>query len=150
MASPDPLELLLAAITTNEPPQLLTASNEPTESFGEAASLSFKTAEVTLPKDTPTRYSAKAGSTTEFSNVGQLLLAWLERQAALREYMMKAQGSGVGYVTTLDRRGVVEYLTGQSDGAGRVLQLGAGKLGLFCGANPPRVRLVYTGSICCY
>jgi parafibromin len=125
MAEQDPLVLLRAAITSDEPPKLLTGAQEATESFNDAASLSFTSASVTLAKDTPTRYTAKANSTTGFYNVGQLYLAWLERQAPLREYMMKAQGSGVGYVTTLDRRGVVEYLTGVSDGAGRVIDVGA-------------------------
>ncbi len=51
-------------------------------------------------------------------------LAWTERELGVRDYLIKGQAAGVGYVSVADRREVVEYLNGEVDGAGRVVGKG--------------------------
>ncbi|WWD20179.1 hypothetical protein CI109_104655 [Kwoniella shandongensis] len=123
----DPLDLLRQSILSSNLPTLLTASSDPLPSLslGEAAYLSFPSDSdggepINLPKDTPTRYTSNDG----FYNIASLWLAWKERETGVRDYLIKGQATGVGYVTITDRRGVVEYLTGESDGAGRVVGKG--------------------------
>ncbi|KAK8849549.1 hypothetical protein IAR55_004884 [Kwoniella newhampshirensis] len=132
----DPLDLLRRCIQSSSPPTLLTASSDPLPSgepsLSEAAYLSFPALEssadgrpINLPKDTPTRYTSKpltsTGEVVEYYNIGQLWLAWHERDSGVRDYLIKGQAGGLGYVAITDRRGVVEYLTGENDGSGRVL-----------------------------
>lgn len=119
----DPLELLRASITSSLPAQLLTAASEPASSLALAAYISFPRTSgepVNITKDHSTRYTSKAGQSSEFYNIAQLWLAWTERDSGVREYLVKGQAGGVGYVSVADRRGVVEYLQG-GDGGGRVV-----------------------------
>lgn len=124
----DPIELLKSSIANSLPPNLLTAAHEPCESLAEAAYISFpqpsSSESIHLIKDSTTRYTSKAGSNDEFYTLAQLWLAWTERESGVRDYLVKGQAGGVGYVSVADRRGVVDYLQGEGDGAGRVLTKG--------------------------
>ncbi|WVW86789.1 hypothetical protein I302_108843 [Kwoniella bestiolae CBS 10118] len=126
-APPDPLDLLRQSIISSLPPTLLTSSSSAASTLAEASFLSFPPippltdSPTSIAKDTSTRYTSKAGSKDEFYNAGQLWLAWNERESGVRDYLIKGQAGGVGYVAITDRRGVVEYLTGESQGTGRVL-----------------------------
>nr|ODN91090.1 parafibromin [Cryptococcus depauperatus CBS 7841] len=124
-AQGDSLELLRMSILASTPPSLLTAASDPSPTLALASYLSFtrpgSSLPINIPKDAPTRFTSKAGSLQEFYNVGQLYLAWVERESGVRDYLMKGQAGGVGYVAITDRRVVVDYLTGAGDGAGRIV-----------------------------
>lgn len=123
----DPLDLFCSSLLHSITPVLLSAASEPSPTLPLATYISFpqtSSSPVDILKDTPTRYTSKAGSTDEFYNLGQLWLAWTERESGVREYLIKGQATGVGYVSVADRRGVVEYLTGEGDSGGRVLGKG--------------------------
>ncbi|WRT69552.1 uncharacterized protein IL334_006539 [Kwoniella shivajii] len=128
--SPDILDLLRQSITSNLPPSLLTSSSEPASTLAEASFISFPPVSpltdspISIAKDAATRYTSKAESKSEFYSVGQLWLAWNERESGVRDYLVKAQAGGVGLVAITDRRGVVEYLTGEHDGSGRIVGKG--------------------------
>jgi parafibromin len=127
MSSPDPLELLLRSIAASEPIVLLTAASEPTQSLPSATYISFldpsaPDSPILLAKDAPTRYTSRSDSRADFYTVGQLWLAWTERETGVREYLMKGQeAGGGGYVGIADRRAVIDYLEGKSEGGGRVV-----------------------------
>ncbi|CAD6568176.1 MAG: accessory factor associated with RNA polymerase II [Tremellales sp. Tagirdzhanova-0007] len=123
----DSLDLFRASISSFSPPVLLSAASEPSPTLPLAAYISFpqsSSSPINIPKDAPTRYTSKAESRDEFYNLGQLWLAWMERESGVREYLIKGQAAGVGYVSVADRRGVVEYLSGEGEGAGRVMRRG--------------------------
>lgn len=133
----DPLDLLKTSLQSSNPPQLLTAASEPAPTLALAAYLSFTSIAnpINLPKDTPTRYTSKPGSTSEFYNIGQLYLAWVEKDSGVRDYLIKGQAGGVGYVAITDRRPAVDYLLGKGDGEGRIVakgEEGASKLAYAC------------------
>lgn len=123
MAQADVLDLFRRSVAESKSPELLTAASEPCDTLQLAAYISFTVTSppTNLTKDTATRYTSKADSKDDFYNVGQLWLAWTERDAGVRDYLMKGQQGEIGYVGIADRRGVVEYLKGESDGAGRVM-----------------------------
>ncbi|KAK1923701.1 RNA pol II accessory factor, Cdc73 family-domain-containing protein [Papiliotrema laurentii] len=126
----DPIDLLRQSISSSLPSVLLTAASEPTDTLSLAAYISFPqpTGEpINLTKETPTRYTSKAGSTNEFYNVAQLWLAWTERESGVRDYLVKGQAGGVGYVSVADRRGVVEFLQSEEGVSDRVLPKGHDK-----------------------
>ncbi|ORY34845.1 RNA pol II accessory factor, Cdc73 family-domain-containing protein [Naematelia encephala] len=129
MTSQDPLDLFRACLSSSNPPTLLTAALEPAPTLPLASYISFPgTAEtseaINIPKDTPTRYTSKTGVSDDFYTLGQIWLAWSERESGVRDYLVKGQQAGVGYVSVADRRGVVEYLLGEGDGGGRVRSIG--------------------------
>ncbi|WOO77591.1 Cell division control protein 73 [Vanrija pseudolonga] len=128
MASTDPLDLLRQSIATPSlAAALLTDAGAPADALPDASSFSFPQPDgkdaVIVPKDAPTRY-ARTDARDDFYSVGQLWLAWTERDTGVREYLMKGQAAGVGYVAITDRRGVVDFLQGSSDGGVRVLGKG--------------------------
>jgi parafibromin len=122
MTTPDPLDLFRQAISASTPPIVLTAASEPCDTLQLATYVSFPTTSpaTNLTKETPTRYTSKADSKDDFYTVGQIWLAWTEKDAGVRDYLMKGQAGGIGYVGIADRRGVVEYLQGESDGGSRI------------------------------
>lgn len=128
MASTDPLDLLRQSIATPSlAAALLTDAGALANALPDASSFSFPQPDgkdaVIIPKDAPTRY-ARTDAREDFYSVGQLWLAWTERDTGVREYLMKGQAAGVGYVAITDRRGVVDFLQGSSDGGARVLGKG--------------------------
>jgi len=129
MATPDALDLLRASIASNLPATLLTATGEQTDALASAASLSFPQASgdpIVLPKDAPTRYlrtDAKSAADSASYTVGQLWLAWTERDTGVRDYLVKGQAAG-GFVAITDRRDVVLFLQGSGDGGARVAKKG--------------------------
>lgn len=132
MAEQDPLLHFRAALAASTPPTLLTAAAESASTLSQATYVSFPapssapegTEPTKLAKDTSTRYTSKPDSKDEFYTLGQIWLCWSERETGVREYLMKGQQEGMGYVGIADRRGVVEYLQGESEGQGRVVPLG--------------------------
>ncbi|GFZ50052.1 hypothetical protein JCM24511_07805 [Saitozyma sp. JCM 24511] len=115
----DPLLLLRQSISLSLPAELLTASSDPSPSLALATHLSFPQPSgdpISIPKDAPTRYTSKPDSRDEFYTLGQVWLAWTERDTGVREYLMRGQAGGVGYVGIADRKGVVDYLKGESEG----------------------------------
>lgn len=127
MADHDSLDVFRTAITTSLPPVLLTAASEPSPTLPLAAYISFpqsSSSPINIPKDTPTRYTSRSESRDEFYSIGQLWLAWAERESNVRDYLVKGQAGGVGLVSITDRKGVVEYLSGDGDGGGRVVAKG--------------------------
>lgn len=128
----DPLDLLRKSISDNRPAVLLGEGGAPVDSIATATSLSFPQASgdaITIPKEAATRY-ARTDAREDFYNVGQLWIAWTERETGVRDYLQKSQAAGVGNVAITDRRGVVDFLQGVTDGGVRVLGAGEdGKLG---------------------
>jgi parafibromin len=124
----DPLDLFRAAIASSSPPDLLTAALEPSPTLPLAAYVSFpqpSSSPINIPKDTPTRYTSKVdASSSDYYTLAQIWLAYTERDTAIREYLIKGQAGGGGYVSVADRTRVVEYLSGEGDGGGRVTRKG--------------------------
>jgi parafibromin len=136
MATLDPLDLFRQSIRLSLPPLLLTTSSDPAPTLPLSTYISFpqpdNAAAISILKSTPTRYTSKPASdgvaSDEFYTLGQIWLAWTERESGVREYLMKGQTGGMGFVTMTDRRGVIEYLQGENEGGGRVVPVG-GEIG---------------------
>ena len=120
----DPLDFLQTAISTSTLPTLLTAALEPCESLSLAAYLSFpspSSAErINLTKTRPTRF-ARTDERDDFYTLGQLWLAWTERQSAIRDYMEKFRAEGEVIVAWIDKKIVADYLEGTNTKTSRVV-----------------------------
>jgi parafibromin len=119
----DPLALLRTSISASLPAVLLTAAGAATDALATAAALSFPQASgepVVVPKDAATRYLRTTGGDDSYT-IGQLWLAWTERETGVRDYLVKGQAAG-GFVAITDRRDVVLFLQGGE--SARVVKVG--------------------------
>lgn len=140
----DPLLLLRASLSRGATITLLAAppsaspSSTPTEevyALPLATHIAFPSTSTTsprpiFPKTTPTRYLTNASS-TETYDLQTLLLVFLHRDASTANYMKIVREGNFGFVSAIDRKMVVDWLSGKSplEGPpGRILPLeGAGK-----------------------
>lgn len=75
-------------------------------------------------KETKTRYLTQVEG--EPYDLQSLLFAYLQREAAQGEYMRHAREEGIKFVSVIERKGIVEWLSGKSDidgQAGRIVPL---------------------------
>jgi parafibromin len=76
---------------------------------------SFSSTPVILPKDTPTRYlSDNLPTSTLTFDLQSLVFAYLKRDAAVVEYMTGVREIGMGFVSIIERKVVVDWLIGKS------------------------------------
>lgn len=147
MATQDPLLLLRSCLSTGSTITLLTTtpsdppSSTPTEevySIPLSTHIAFPTSSSSslpppiFPKSIPTRYLATTDPTsTETFDLQTLLLVFLQRDASTAEYMKIVREGNLGFVSAIDRKVVVDWLSGKSplEGPpGRILPLaGTGK-----------------------
>lgn len=66
-----------------------------------------------FPKDTPTRYLTAPSATTSF-DLQTLLLAYLHRELGTGDYFKQAREASSGFVGIIDRKSVVEWLSGKT------------------------------------
>jgi hypothetical protein len=138
MAAADPLTLLVDSLSdpSNEI-RLLSASEETVFELSQAVSISFPSpsGRTSIPKTAPTRLhngpidlsnppKPPEESPSEYYDVGALLIAFLNKDKPVGDYIREASKQGVTLVGTVERRSVVEYLAGKNDGEGRVLPIG--------------------------
>jgi len=135
-ATTDPLVLLRASIaSTSNPPTLTDSSGQPTTQALDAThvvlpstSTSSGSTPITLPITTPTRLTSQANDTSNLLTLQQLLYTYLERDTGNADYMRKAASgvvAGFRPVGILDRRIVLEYLSGGEAPVARVLVAGS-------------------------
>lgn len=128
MSSQDPLTLLRSAVIADKLPELRDADGGPCDSLLQAQSLVFSSdAEpVTLDVTTPTRFTTRPNETNELLTLQQLVYVVLAKDASSAEYMRNANvGGGFRPIGILERRVVLEYLTGGQAPAGRILAEGS-------------------------
>lgn len=127
MSSQDPLTLLRNAVISKTLPELRDASGGPCDSLLQAHSLAFSSSSssepITLNVTTPTRFTSEPNKADVLLTLQQLLYVVLAKDASSAEYMRNANVGGTGFrpIGILDRRVVLEYLTGGQAPAGRVL-----------------------------
>ena len=77
-----------------------------------------------FPKATPTRVRSSPTEQT-FWRLDAIYVAWLLRAAPAAEYMRQARehGLAVGFVSVMERKGIVDWLEGKADNHERIVPL---------------------------
>lgn len=122
----DPLLLLREVISTQLKVTLLLIVDDRREevfSLSACTHLSFPPCSLSptstlLPKSCPTRYTAveptEANPVVDTFDLQCLLNAYMEREAGMAEYLRNASAAGVRFISAVERRVVVEWLSGKS------------------------------------
>ena len=127
--SADPLRLLIKALAGGKEIILL-AADQTTQAFSLPDSeyialptgvkdASTGSSRVVLPKNTSTRYKTGAG----FYDLQCLLNAFLQKDKEFGDYFREAAGSGIGYVSALERKSALELLSGKRPEGDEVVPL---------------------------
>jgi hypothetical protein len=115
-SAPDPLRVLMHALTTKKEIYLLAADQEtpaPDLASAEFVSLPLSGQDrLVLPKSTPTRYKIDDTSTYDLQS---LLFCALAKDESVGEYLQKAAKAGVQFITALSRQSVLDLLYGRRE-----------------------------------
>ncbi|GAA6039763.1 hypothetical protein JCM8097_004210 [Rhodosporidiobolus ruineniae] len=118
MASEDPLLLLREALTRGVEIQLVDDKQEQVFELQQATDLVFTApSRRAFPKTTPTRFcqgSNPDDPSAQFYELQSLLLAYLNRDASVRDYFPAFATAGVPPVGIQDRKVVTDYLGGKT------------------------------------
>lgn len=112
----DPLLLLRQALSSNATITLQSASGEEVFSLPDSSQIHFTSSRTTFPKDTPTRYVSVApvpGGEASTYDLQTLLFAYLKRNDPAGEYMKQAREQLIPTVSVMDKRSVVDWLSGK-------------------------------------
>ncbi|KAK4051531.1 accessory factor associated with RNA polymerase II [Microbotryomycetes sp. JL201] len=93
--------------------ELQRADGSPATALQDAATIGLQAPDgqlVHLDKAAPTRYTRGDGA-AETYDVQTLVLAYLQRDASVPDYLRHAQEQGAGIVSITDRRDVIQWLT---------------------------------------
>ncbi|BGP58458.1 hypothetical protein JCM8202_005435 [Rhodotorula sphaerocarpa] len=136
MSSGDPLLLLRQALAAGHAVSLRSATGAEVFDLKEATDIAFGhgMTKQSFPKTTATRFLSNPRDKVDDPkaptyDLATLLLGYNERNAALGEYLRKANEAGVPFVSATDRRIVCSWLAGEGDvdgPEGRIRPLPAG------------------------
>lgn len=135
----DPLLLLQHTLSSRQTITLLDPSGNEVYDLGDASTLSLPSnnpsdpeSRINLLKTSPTRWR-KPGVSSEsdspdtnpqdFFDVATLLFCFLSKDKGPGEYVAESQKLGLGFVSTIERKKVEEYLAGRGDGGDSIVLL---------------------------
>ncbi|GAA5927472.1 hypothetical protein JCM1841_000935 [Sporobolomyces salmonicolor] len=119
MAVQDPLALLRQALSTSQTIQLLSSSGDEVYDLPSSADICFPfvSPKRTFPKSTPTRYLSVPNSLDNPSapsyDLQSLLFGYIHRDATLQDYLRQANTNKIGFISSTDRRAVIDWLSGK-------------------------------------
>lgn len=127
----DPLSLLRESTISNKPVILLNAANEPVTSISDAKSIKFND-EAIFPRDTPTNFKKTTASDSETYTLETLIFLVQNAHLDNSAYFKECRTRQIEHVSIVDRRKILDYLTGKVDQSPNVSQTSAaGKFPLF-------------------
>jgi hypothetical protein len=116
MSTRDPLLLLRRTLAAQQPPTLHSSpdSSSPAltkDSLSSATHLFFRSSQLALPLDTPTRFQRQPPEALTF-NLREIFFAWLLQTESTAEYMSKCQARGIHHLTFLEKADLSTWLEG--------------------------------------
>ena len=147
MATEDPLNLLVATLSSKGEIQLLNDEAVQVFALKEATRLAFPNPTVlhgpriVLSKTVPTRYrkpgsSANVADAATCFDVQSLLLCFLSRDQPMADYMREARSVGAAFVSAVNKREVLDYLEGRREAGTEVIPISAGAPVCLCFEGP--------------
>lgn len=125
----DPLSLLRESTISNKSVILLNANNEVVTNIEDAKSIKFDNEEgTTFPRDTPTNFKKTQATNTGADTYTLETLIFLVQNSQLDNsaYFKECRVRGIEHVSIVDRRKILDYLTGKVDQSPNVTQPSAG------------------------
>ena len=120
--SNDPLSLLRESTVSKKPVLLLDANNEIVDNISNAKSVKFND-DAVFPRDTPTNFK-KTNDNKETYTLETLIFLVQNAQLDNSAYFKECRTRQIEHVSIVDRRKILDYLTGKVDQSPNVLQTG--------------------------
>lgn len=121
----DPLSLLRESTISNKQVVLLDASNEPVTNISEAKSIKFNE-EAIFARDAPTNFKKTTASDSETYTLETLIFLVQNAQLDNSAYFKECRTRQIEHVSIVDRRKILDYLTGKVDQSPNVSQANTG------------------------
>ncbi|KAF9918626.1 accessory factor associated with RNA polymerase II [Lobosporangium transversale] len=121
MSRNDPLSLLREFTISKKPITLVNADGNLVTELTEATDVVFADDEqrFQFPRNTPTNY--RRGASDETYNLETLLFLLQKAHLSVPEYSLEVAQKGIPIVSILDKRGVLDYLTGVTSTSNNIL-----------------------------
>lgn len=138
--SKDPLSLLRESTIHNKSVTLLDASETIVTNISDAKSIKFSDDSV-FPRDTPTNFKKSATSAdSETYALDTLIFLVQNAQLDNSAYFKECRARQIEHVSIVDRRKILDYLTGKVNQLPNVTQLGSS--GIYIGMLKKRIVLI--------
>ncbi|KAG2199841.1 hypothetical protein INT46_002725 [Mucor plumbeus] len=112
--SSDPLSLLRESTISNKPVSLLDQSGETVANISDAKNIQFNK-DTTFPRDAPTNFKKTNAADNETYTLETLIFLVQNAQLDNSAYFKECRARGIEHVSIVDRRKILDYLTGKVD-----------------------------------
>lgn len=130
----DPLSLLREYTINNKPVVLLDAANTPVTNISEAKSIKFNDDSI-FARDTPTNFKKTTAADSDTYTLETLIFLVQNAQLDNSAYFKECRTRQIEHVSIVDRRKILDYLTGKVDQSPNVTQAntsGKNEANMFC------------------
>lgn len=112
--SSDPLSLLRESTISNKSVSLLDESGETVTNISDAKNIQFNK-DTTFPRDAPTNFKKTNAADNETYTLETLIFLVQNAQLDNSAYFKECRTRGIEHVSIVDRRKILDYLTGKVD-----------------------------------
>lgn len=112
--SSDPLSLLRESTISNKSVSLLDESGETVTNISDAKNIQFNK-DTTFPRDAPTNFKKTNAADNETYTLETLIFLVQNAQLDNSAYFKECRARGIEHVSIVDRRKILDYLTGKVD-----------------------------------
>jgi parafibromin len=128
MSTADPLSLLRESTISNKNVVLLNATSETVTNISDAKTIKFNNDDATtFARDTPTNFKkTNAGNENDTYTLETLIFLVQNAQLDNSAYFKECRVRQIEHVSIVDRRKILDYLTGKVDQSPNVSQVSAG------------------------
>lgn len=117
----DPLSLLRDSTINNKPVVLLDANDAPVPNISDAKKIQFN-GDTIFPRDTPTNFKKTTAAENETYALETLIFLVQNAQLDNSAYFKECRNRQIEHVSIVDRRKILDYLTGKVDQSPNVIQ----------------------------
>lgn len=117
----DPLSLLREFTINNKPVVLLDANDAPVTNISDAKKIKFNQDSI-FPRDTPTNFKKTTAAENETYGLETLIFLVQNAQLDNSAYFKECHTRRIEHVSIVDRRKILDYLTGKVDQSLNVIQ----------------------------
>ncbi|KAI8642363.1 RNA pol II accessory factor, Cdc73 family-domain-containing protein [Parasitella parasitica] len=114
MSTADPLTLLREFTISNKPVSLLDAGGQTVTNISDAKTIQFNE-KTTFPRDAPTNFKKTNAADNETYTLETLIFLVQNAQLDNSAYFKECRARGIEHVSIVDRRKILDYLTGKVD-----------------------------------
>ncbi|CEP16207.1 hypothetical protein [Parasitella parasitica] len=123
MSTADPLSLLREFTISNKPVSLLDAGGQTVSNISDAKTIQFSETTKAFPRDAATNFKKTNAADNETYTLETLIFLVQNAQLDNSAYFKECRARGIEHVSIVDRRKILDYLTGKVDQSPNVVSV---------------------------